>query len=85
MMHEDTVLILDDGWVIKLFEGSTQRNDIKRYYITHDHKGYSWPIVKTNIFKKEEAMYQSVTCTHCHKQVPKETLGFLELLKWETK
>ena len=78
-----TTLIDDGGWKIKVLEGYTMKKDIKRYYITHEHKGYGWPIVKSNIYNDEWPMYQSVTCAHCNARVPDTTLGFLALLKWE--
>ena len=73
-----TILELDDGWAIKLLDGYTQRNDIKKYYPVHHHKGYYWPT--------EWAFGNTVKrCRRCNIAVPKEALGFIELLKWEIK
>ena len=80
---KSTTLVNEDGWCIKVIEKYGMSNNFKRYYITHAHEGYSWPVTKTNVFKKEQPMYQTVTCSQCNKIVPTKTLGFLELLKWE--
>ena len=76
-----TQVLLDvDGWRIKLIEGGWKYS--KQYYITHNHKGYSWPV--STYLNSDEHRIIHVKCSHCHEQVPEETLGFLELLKWET-
>ena len=79
------VLIEKGGWCIKMiYYTPVQHRDIKQYYITHNHKGYSWPVVANLRGNSDEHRTISVRCAHCHEDVPNETLGFLELLKWET-
>ena len=81
---KSVVLIDEGGWEIKLLEHRRYlKSDIKRYYITHKHKGYSWPVLTNFHGNLNGHMITSVTCSQCQKKVPKETLGFLELLKWE--
>ncbi len=65
-----------DGWIITLLKGGT---DIDQYRITHSHKGYDWGVNTITISEYRGR----VGCIHCGKEVPKEALGFLELLKWE--
>lgn len=77
----ETLLKLDDGWSIKMLEGFTQWNDIKRYYgeryyCVHSHNGYDYPT--------QDAFSRTVIrCSQCNIAVPTEVLGFLELLRWE--
>ena len=74
-------LVNECGWEIKVMEGGWRNT--KQYYIMHDHKGYSWPVVANLRGNSDKHRVISVKCSHCQAQVPEETLGFLELLKWE--
>lgn len=79
--HDDKEqnVITVDGWCIKLLEGTGAPFSGKRYRITHEHKEYSWAVDDLT-----KSGHQGTNrCIRCNKEVPKEALGFLEILRWE--